>query len=59
MSEPLKIYEVDVLVQQPTTRRVIAHSESDAREAALRGEGEDISGTEYTFGEAVDVRPAP
>jgi hypothetical protein len=55
---PLAIYEVDVLVEQPTTWRVEARSVPEARHKALNGEGEDISGVVLITGKIVDVRRA-
>jgi hypothetical protein len=52
----MPIFEVDVLMQTPTTRLVIAADEADASERALAGEGIDVSHVEYTYGEVVDVR---
>lgn len=56
MSDVLKVYEVDVLEERPTTWRVKARNESEAREKALSGKGEDVSGVDYLTGEVVEVR---
>lgn len=52
----MKQFEIDVLVCQPTTVRVAALTEDDARQLALDGKGVNISGVEFTYGEVVDVR---
>jgi hypothetical protein len=52
----LGVYEVDVLVLTPTTRRVVAGSPEEARVRALRGEGGEVPGVVYSDGEVVDVR---
>lgn len=51
------IYDVDVLVQTPITIRVTNALDRDHAVAkALAGDGTDISGIDYTFGEVVDIR---
>lgn len=52
----MKVFEVDVLVQSPVTRIVIAEDRDEAGERAINGGGVEKSGVEYVFGEVVDIR---
>jgi hypothetical protein len=52
----VKIYEVDLNEIRPRTWRVMAEDEQEAFTKAMSGQGEDISGVDYTEGEIVAVR---
>jgi hypothetical protein len=55
---PLMIFEVDISEIRPVTWRVEAHDRAEAIERAKDGQGDDISGVDYVFGDVVDVRNA-
>lgn len=49
-------YDVDILVQHPVTIRILAENETEARESAMAGRGEDVSGVDYQDAEIIDVQ---
>jgi hypothetical protein len=56
---PLMIFEVDISEIRPVTWRVEAQPTGPKRLSGPRdGQGDDISGVDYVFGDVVDVRNA-